>query len=81
MGQAGRGDGTRFMALLLSHDDWFRSLSRGEHDPDQAAWFMDDQLVGGAAVRVVELTGRPGDLVLTHPRAIVTAESAWGGVP
>jgi len=63
-----RRDGTRCFARFLKHDDWFRSLSRGDDDPDRAARFMGREYqAGGTGVRVTELTGRPGDVALTHP--------------
>jgi DNA invertase Pin-like site-specific DNA recombinase len=57
------------LVRYLRRDDWFRALSRpGDADPGQAARFMDrDHDAGGIAVRVAELTGQPGDVVLTHP--------------
>jgi hypothetical protein len=57
------------LGRYLRRDDWFRALSRpGGDDPGRAARFMDrDHDAGGIPVRVCELTGRPGDVVLTHP--------------
>jgi hypothetical protein len=54
---------------FMKHDPWFRALARtDEHDPDRAARFMDSEHdADGIGVRVVELTGRPGDVVITHP--------------
>jgi hypothetical protein len=70
------------MALFLRHDDWFRSLSRSAHDPERAAWFMDhDHHVGGAMVRVLELTGSPGDVVLTHPWVLHSPAPNTGAYP
>ena len=44
-------------------------LSRTDDaDPDRAARFMGSEHdADGIGVRVVELTGRPGDVVITHP--------------
>jgi len=57
------------VARFLRHDDWFRALSRpGGDDAGRAARFMNrDHQAGGIAVRVTELTGQPGDVVLANP--------------
>jgi ectoine hydroxylase-related dioxygenase (phytanoyl-CoA dioxygenase family) len=61
-------DGTRIMQLFLKQEDWFRSLARSGDDHNRTARFMEtDHQVGDAMVRVMELTGNPGDVVLTHP--------------
>lgn len=54
---------------FMKHDPWFRALARADDsDPDRNARFMDaEHDADGIAVQVVELTGRPGDVVLTHP--------------
>ena len=54
---------------FMNHDPWFRALARAD-DPDseRTARFMgSDHDSDGIPVRVVELTGEPGDVVLTHP--------------
>ncbi|HXY93734.1 MAG TPA: phytanoyl-CoA dioxygenase family protein [Acidimicrobiia bacterium] len=54
---------------FMHHDPWLRELARGDDpNPSRNAYFMEtDHDLGGIAVRVVELTGRPGDVVLAHP--------------
>jgi hypothetical protein len=54
---------------FMKQDPWFRTLANADDpDPDRNARFMEsDHDADGIAVRVVELTGRPGDVVLTHP--------------
>jgi ectoine hydroxylase-related dioxygenase (phytanoyl-CoA dioxygenase family) len=54
---------------FMRHDPWFRALSRTDDaDPERVARFMGtDHDCDGIPVRVVELTGDPGDVVLTHP--------------
>jgi ectoine hydroxylase-related dioxygenase (phytanoyl-CoA dioxygenase family) len=54
---------------FMKHDPWFRALARTEDpDPDRSARFMDSEHdADGIGVRVVELTGQPGDIVITHP--------------
>lgn len=77
-----RRDGTRFMPLFFKHDDWFRSPSRPGGDPERAAGFMDsDHQADGIAARVMELTARPGDVVLTHPWVLHCAAPNAGTYP
>jgi ectoine hydroxylase-related dioxygenase (phytanoyl-CoA dioxygenase family) len=55
-------------ARLGERSDWFRALWRKHADGDRVARFMDaGAIVDGVEVRVVVLTGRPGDVVLWHP--------------
>jgi hypothetical protein len=64
-------DGTRsakVRARLAERSPWFRDLWRPIAGDDRVARFMDDgATVDGVDVRVVELTGQPGDVVLWHP--------------
>ncbi len=57
-----------FMAYL-QRDPWFRELLRADDpDPERNTRCMEsDHDADGIPVRVVELTGRPGDVVLMHP--------------
>ncbi len=54
---------------FMKHDPWFRALARADDpDPERTARFMGpDHDADGIPVRVVELTGNPGDVVLAHP--------------
>jgi ectoine hydroxylase-related dioxygenase (phytanoyl-CoA dioxygenase family) len=53
--------------FLRSHP-WLRSLTQDVGDPDRNERFMAaDTAVDGVALRVVECTGRAGDVYLTHP--------------
>ena len=71
------------LGRYLRRDDWFRALSRpGDDDPGRAALFMDrDHDAGGILVRVAELTGQPGDVVLTHPWVLHSHSPNTGGYP
>ncbi len=71
------------LGRYLRRDDWFRALSRpGDDDPGRAARFMDrEHRTGGIAVRVAELTGQPGDVVLTHPWVLHSGSPNTGGYP
>ena len=54
---------------FVKQDPWFRALAQtDDSDPDRNARFMaSDHDDDGIPVRVVELTGAPGDVVITHP--------------
>ncbi|GAA4998432.1 phytanoyl-CoA dioxygenase family protein [Actinopolymorpha pittospori] len=53
-------------SFLRSHP-WLRGLSKPDDDPDRNRRLMDvDTDIDGLPARVVELTGRPGDVYLTH---------------
>ena len=66
----------------MKHDPWFRALARTDDpDPDRSARFMgSDHDADGIGVRVVELTGRPGDVV-SHIRGPCTTPRRTGVVP
>jgi hypothetical protein len=54
----------------------------GDHDPGRAARFMDrDHDADGIPVRVAELTGQPGDVVLTHPWVLHSWSYNTGSYP
>jgi len=66
------GDGgeraPQIRARLAARHDWFRDLWRRSPDEDRRARFMTEgATIDGVDVRVVELTGRPGDLMVWHP--------------
>jgi hypothetical protein len=53
--------------FMRSHS-WLRALATDDGAPDRNSRFMDaDTDVDGLPARVVECTGRPGDVYLTHP--------------
>jgi len=51
---------------FLGSHPWLEALSRDDGDPDRNRRFMEETDVDGLPARVVELTGRPGDVFLTH---------------
>lgn len=58
-------------ARLAARSEWFRDLWRPVPGQDRVEPFMiQGAIVDGVQVRVVELTGQPGDLVLWHPALI-----------
>lgn len=53
---------------LMSSDPWLAALCSAEPDPERVARFMErEHVVDGVPLRVVELTGRAGDVVVGHP--------------
>jgi hypothetical protein len=63
-----RADYKRVRDGFMRHDPWLEELSTASGDSDREARFMGASgEVDGVPARVVELTGRPGDIVLTHP--------------
>jgi hypothetical protein len=69
---AGEGERSpQIKACLARHSEWFRDLWRPSAGDDRVARFMvEGATVDGIDVRVVELTGQPGDLVVWHPALI-----------
>jgi ectoine hydroxylase-related dioxygenase (phytanoyl-CoA dioxygenase family) len=66
-GRSGDGGSPRVRRRLLEHP-WLRALASADGTVDRAARFMRaETVVDGVPVRVVELTGEPGDVVLMHP--------------
>jgi ectoine hydroxylase-related dioxygenase (phytanoyl-CoA dioxygenase family) len=69
-----RSDYRRVRTSFLAHDPWLGELSSPDDATDasdaadRAARFMAaDHDITGMPVRVVELTGNAGDVVVTHP--------------
>ncbi len=59
-------------ALLQREEPWFAALFSPGGD-DRADRFMEEhELAGGARVRVEEMTGDPGDLIVMHPATFHT---------
>jgi hypothetical protein len=68
-------------AFHASHP-WLRALSDGTDDsPDRWERFSTPADVDGVAVRVVELTGNPGDVWLMHPKVLHHQSSNAAGYP
>ena len=62
---------------------WLAALSGAAPSPaDRRAAFMEDGAeIGGTHLRVVELTGEPGDMVLCQPTIVHTASPNCGTWP
>ena len=52
--------------FLKSHP-WLRGLSTDDGDPCRNERLMAETDIDGLPVRVIELTGQPGDVFITHP--------------
>ncbi len=67
---------------MFRGDHWLRVLRRPGDDLERTARFMDRDLdIGGITVRVTELTGQPGDMVLTHPWVLHRSAPNTGSYP
>jgi ectoine hydroxylase-related dioxygenase (phytanoyl-CoA dioxygenase family) len=54
--------------MLRRSEPWFRELwSSGESADREERLMRKTTEIGGVSVRVVELTGEPGDVALMHP--------------
>jgi hypothetical protein len=62
---------------------WLRALTgHGPSPADRVAAFMDTEtVVGGVPLRVVELTGEPGDMVFCHPVMVHSISANRGTRP
>ncbi len=64
------------LAALTATDAWFADLLRPGDPAERQRRFVDEGHVSaGVPVRVVELTGAPGDLVLMDPRCLHTVSA------
>ena len=55
------------LGLMRTHP-WLKQLTVDGGDPDRNADLMDQEVdIDGLPARVVELTGDPGDIFITHP--------------
>jgi ectoine hydroxylase-related dioxygenase (phytanoyl-CoA dioxygenase family) len=60
-------------AALADTSPWFHDLWRPKAGEDRIDRYMiQDAVVDGVPVRVVELVGEPGDIVLWHPSLLHT---------
>jgi hypothetical protein len=66
---SGRGGGSASVRKrLLAADPWLRELASREATAQRDARLMDEGTsIDGVELRVLELTGEPGDVVLFHP--------------
>ncbi len=58
----------RFRKAFLASDPWLEELTSDRDESDRIKRFMEtEHVISGVPVRVVELTGTAGDVVITHP--------------
>jgi hypothetical protein len=61
------GAGTVNWGRFMRHDPWLAELMRGDSRPDHGRGLVGTTgVVDGIDVEVIELTGAPGDVVITH---------------
>jgi hypothetical protein len=73
-GRARDGHSRQVRAVLARASDWFKTLMSNTPAPDRINRFMiEGATVDGVRLRVIELTGQPGDVVLMHPWALHAA--------
>jgi hypothetical protein len=66
--RTGERDYKRAKFGFLDSDPWLKALSRDDGDPGRNNAFMQTPTeIAGQEVRVVECTGRAGDVYVTHP--------------
>jgi hypothetical protein len=67
---------------FLCHDPWLRALTGpAELPPHRIRRFMEQSGDGDVPLRVVELTGEPGDVVLCHPLMLHASAQNAADVP
>jgi hypothetical protein len=68
-GQARDGNSAQVRDSLAASHPWLRSLWRGGADTENrvARFMTKGECIGGIPVRVMELTGAPGEVILMHP--------------
>lgn len=68
--------------ILARTEPWFRALWTADEDAERERRFMEDATtIGGVEVRVVEMTGEAGDVILMDPSLLHTAAPHTCGGP
>src|SRR6185369_12382070 len=81
-GDAGQGHSTEVRKRLARASQWFRALWSDGNNHDRTQCFMvEGGVVDGVPVRVIELTGSPGDIILMHPWAFHAPSANCGTTP
>jgi hypothetical protein len=78
-----RADHQTLRRLALRHDPWLRALTRrGPQPPSRVELFLGASGEShGTSLRVAELTGAPGDVILCHPLLLHAASRNVARVP
>jgi hypothetical protein len=67
---------------LMNSDPWLKDLNFGHDDGNRVERFMEmKSAINGVPVRVTELTGDPGDIVIGHPWLLHSAAAHCGTQP
>ena len=67
---------------FLRHDPWLRALTGAAASPsDRTDFFMREREASSGSLRVVEMTGEPGDVILCHPLMLHVAAQNAGAIP
>jgi len=67
---------------LAKNEPWFKSLFSETVEGDRIEGFMEEHISeNGHKIRVVEMTGEPGDVFVMHPWVIHTGAPNAGDEP
>jgi hypothetical protein len=81
-GSAGQGHSTEVRSALTRKEAWLRDVWSGGRSDDRIQRLMvEGYRIDGATVRVVELTGAPGDVILMHPWMFHAPSPNCGATP
>lgn len=76
------GHSTEVRHALAQRYEWLRTLWSGGGGSDRIRRFMvEGAVIDGVSLRVIELTGNPGDIVLLHPWALHAPAPNCGATP
>jgi len=76
------GGGKRNWRPFMKHHPWLAQLLDGNRLPDGGRSFIGQRHdVGGVPVEVIELSGQPGDVVITHLHVFHSASPNTGDRP
>lgn len=80
-GRAGSGHSTEIRSMLARRHAWLRALWTAGNGDRIRRFMTDGAELDGATVRVVELTGEPGDVILMHPWLLHAPSPNCGTAP
>lgn len=67
---------------LMNSDPWLKALGSTEDKNDRVEHFMENSsMIAETPVRVMELTGEPGDVIFGHPWLLHSVSSNCGVEP
>ena len=72
----------RVRKAFLVSDPWFMALTSNDDDADRVEHFTGtDHMISGVPVRVAELTGKAGDVIIAHPWLLHASAPNCGSGP